>query len=288
MPTTPPANENEYFIDAENAAEMARLMHQDRLTTKGMGGVFPERSDFSTIHDILDIACGPGGWVLDVAFEHPTINVMGIDISSIMVEYARAQAWTQGLNNASFRVMDALKPLDFADAAFDLVNARFIFAFMPPAACPQLVDECVRVTRPGGIIRLTETEWNLTNSLAYETLHAMTARALKKVGKSFSPDGRNVGITPMLGQFLQQAHCEHIQHAAYALDLSAGTEAHGSMYQNSMAFFRLIEPFLLSMQETTQEEFETLYNRMLAEVLSDSFRAVSFILTVWGETPGRN
>jgi hypothetical protein len=55
-----------------------------------------------------------------------------------------------------------------------------------------------------------------------------------------------------------------------------------------MAFFRLIEPFLLSMQETTQEEFEALYNRMLAEILSDSFRAVSFILTVWGETPGRN
>src|SRR2546423_1813649 len=191
MPTIPPASENEYFIDAENAAEMARLMHQDRLTTRGMGGVFPERSDFSTLHDILDIACGPGGWVLDVAFEHPTINVMGIDISGIMIEYARAQAWTQGLNTASFRVMDALKPLDFADGAF-------------------------------------------------------------------------------------------------ALDLSAGTGAHGSMYQNSMAFFRLIEPFLLSMQETTKGEFEELYNRMLAEVLSDSFRAVSFILTVWGETPGRN
>ena len=169
--------------------------------------------------------------------------------------------------------------------SFDLVNVRFIFAFMPPAACPQLVDECVRITRPGGIIRLTETEWNLTNSLAYETLHAMTARALKKAGKSFSPDGRNVGITPVLGQFLQQAHCEHIQHAAYALDLSAGTEAHGSMYQNSMAFFRLIEPFLLNMQVTTQEEFEELYNRMLAEVLSDTFRAISFILTAWGQTP---
>ncbi len=285
MPTIPPQSANKYFIDAENAAEMARLMHQDRLTTQGIGGVFPERPDFSTLHDILDIACGPGGWALDVAFEHPTINVMGIDISSIMIEYARAQAWTQGLSNASFRVMDALKPLDFPDASFDLVNARFIFAFMPPTAWPLLMDECMRITRPGGIIRLTETEWNLTNSLAYETLHTLATHALKKAGKSFSPDGRNVGITPMLGQFLRQAHCERIQHAAYALDLSAGTEAHGSLYQNLMAFFRLIEPFLLNMQVTTQEEFEELYNRMLAEVLSDTFRAVSFILTVWGTTP---
>ena len=121
--------------------------------------------------------------------------------------------------------------------------------------------------------------------LAYETLNAMTMSSLKKAGRSFSPDGRHAGITPMLGQFLQQAQCESIQQAAYVLDLSAGTEAHGSMYQNSMAFFRLIEPFLLNMQVTTQEEFEELYNRMLAEVLSDSFRAVSFILTAWGQTP---
>src|SRR6266566_1447345 len=285
MATIPPTSENKYFIDAENAAEMARLMHQDRLTTQGIGGVFPERPDFSTLHDILDIACGPGGWALDVAFEHPTINVMGIDISSIMIEYARAQAWTQGLSNASFRVMDALKPLDFPDASFDLVNARFIYGFMPRTGWPLLMDECVRITRPGGTIRLTETEWHFTNSLAYETLNAMTMSSLKKAGRSFSPDGRHAGITPMLGQFLQQAQCESIQQAAYVLDLSAGTEAHGSMYQNSMAFFRLIEPFLLNMQVTTQEEFEELYNRMLAEVLSDTFRAISFILTAWGQTP---
>src|SRR5712691_2922622 len=242
MATIPPTSENKYFIDAENAAEMARLMHQDRLTTKGMGGALPERSDFSTLHDILDIACGPGGWVLDVAFEHPSIQVTGIDISRIMVEYARAQAWTQGLNNASFRVMDALKPLDFPDATFDLVNARFIYGFMPRTGWPLLMDECVRITRPGGTIRLTESEWHFTNSLAYETLNAMTMSSLKKAGRSFSPDGRHAGITPMLGQFLQQAQCESIQQAAYVLDLSAGTEAHGSMYQNSMAFFRLIEP----------------------------------------------
>ena len=69
MPIEPPANNNTYFIDAEDAAEMARLTHQDRLLTKGMGGLFPDSFDLSEVHDILDIACGPGGWVLDVAFE---------------------------------------------------------------------------------------------------------------------------------------------------------------------------------------------------------------------------
>lgn len=285
MPTIPSKEPNDYFIDAENVAEMARLTYQDRLTTRGMGGTFPERSDFSTIHDILDISCGPGGWVLDMASEHPTINLTGIDISRIMIEYARSQALGQELNNAIFRVMDATKPLDFPDNSFDIVNARFIAGFMPPAVWPTLMNECVRITRPGGVIRLTESEWHLTNSLGYETLHGIMTRALKKAGKSFSPDGRNVGITPMLGQFFKQANCRNIQHAAYMLDYSAGTETRNTFYQNSMAFFRLLEPFLLSMQVTTTEEFEALYNQMLEELLLDTFRGISFVLTVWGERP---
>lgn len=42
-------NESTYVIDAENAAEMARLTRQDRLITKTMGGLFPERSDLSGV-----------------------------------------------------------------------------------------------------------------------------------------------------------------------------------------------------------------------------------------------
>ncbi len=285
MAETSQPDEKTYFIDAESATEMARLMHQDSLTTQGMGGVFPERSDFSSIHRILDIACGPGSWVLDVAFEHPEINVTGIDISRTMIEYAKARALTQGLENVEFRVMDALKPLDFPNATFDLVNTRFIFGFMPLAAWPALMKECVRITHSGGIIRITESEWNLTNSLAYETLHSMTARAMKKANRSFSPDGRNVGITPMLGQFLKDAQCKNIKHMAHALDLSSGTPAHESFLQNLSAFFKLIEPFLIRMGETNAQEFDALYTQAQAEVLSESFRCISYILTVWGETP---
>src|SRR2546423_14165351 len=95
-------NNNTYILDAESGAEMARLMKQDRLLTQGMHGFLAERDDVATMHNILDIACGPGGWVLDVAFAHAQINVVGIDISSVMVEYARTQAELQRLANANF------------------------------------------------------------------------------------------------------------------------------------------------------------------------------------------
>ena len=75
-----PDNEKTYFIDSQSAAEMARLMDFDRYLTKAMGGPMEERTEYSNIHRILDIACGPGGWVLDLAFEHPEIDMFGIEI----------------------------------------------------------------------------------------------------------------------------------------------------------------------------------------------------------------
>src|SRR5437868_6919476 len=98
MPVDQPQSENPYFIDAENAAEMTRLTKQHRLTTTNMGGLFPERekSEIASMHDILDIACGPGSWVLDVAYEYLKIQVTGIDISPVVIGYARAQAKGQG------------------------------------------------------------------------------------------------------------------------------------------------------------------------------------------------
>ncbi len=83
MSTDQPSNETTYFVDAENAAEMARLMNQDRIITKNMGGLFPEQFDLSRVSDVLDIGCGPSGWVLDVAYTYPTMHVAGIDVSRL-------------------------------------------------------------------------------------------------------------------------------------------------------------------------------------------------------------
>ena len=285
MPTDQPKNESTYVVDAENAAEMARLMHLDRLITKGMGGLFPEQLEVSSIHKILDIACGPGGWALDVTHKYPQIQLIGIDISQLMVEYARAQAKVQWLDNASFRVMDARKPLDFPDNSFDLVNARFIAAFMLPSAWPTFLQECVRITRPGGIIRLTECELPITNGFAGEKLSGMITQAMHLAGQTFSPDGRQLGITPVLGSLLHAAGVQNIQKKAHVVDFSAGTEAHSSQYQNTMVFFKLIQPFLIKMGITTQEEVNGLYQQALDEMTSDDFCGVWFYLTVRGEVP---
>ena len=285
MSTEPQSGDQGYFIDAESATEMARQMNQDRLITKGMGGVFPERSDLSNIHRILDIGCGPGGWALDVAHEYPHIQVTGIDISRTMVEFARSQASAQGIDNLSFMVMNALEPLDFPDGSFDLVNAR-LFGFIPTAAWPGLMREYMRVLRPGGVIRLTEFEGlGISNSAALEKLIRVFAQALKVVGQNFSPDGQRIGIVPMLGGLLRDAGCRNIQQRAYVIDYSTGTEYHEGFRQDWMIAFQMSRPNFVGVGVTTEEEYDQLYQQMLIDMLSDEFRAIMFLLTAWGEKP---
>jgi len=286
LDSTPTSNNNTYILDAESGAEMARLMKQDRLITQGMNGVLAERDDVATMHDILDIACGPGGWVLDVAFAHPQINVVGIDISSVMVEYARAQAATQRLDNATFRVMDVLKPLTFPDNSFDLVNARFLVGLMPAAAWPKLLEECRRITRPGGIIRLTEfDEPGLTNSPAFEQWKAITFSATRKAGLMTAPDGRHFGITPVMSRLLIDAGFEKLDRKAHVIDFSAWTEAHETMYQNCMVAFKLVQPFIAKMGIATQEKLDERYQQMLIEMMLKDFYGLWYYLTVWGQKP---
>src|SRR5215469_852762 len=88
-----------YFVqDRTNQDEMTRLEIQDKMLTTGMGGVLPELSDPTVLRRVLDVGCGTGDWLLEMARTYPTIEkLIGVDISSKMVKYAHSRAKAQGL-----------------------------------------------------------------------------------------------------------------------------------------------------------------------------------------------
>ena len=276
--------ENTYFIDPESGAEMARLLEQDRMVTRSMGGLFSERKDMRGIKRILDIACGPGGWALNVAATYPDIQVVGIDISKLMIEYARAQAYVRRLQNIRFEVQDVLQPLNFSDGSFDLINARFI-VFVPRVSWSSLLQECRRLLRPGGTIRLTEAEVPITTSLAFQRFAAKATWAFKEADCSFSPDGALYGISPVLAKLLRDAGYENVQISADALEWSYGTENHRSFYHDHMVGMKLSHPFLIRKGAATPEELNLLYEQALQEMNAPDFCAMFIILRAWGEKP---
>jgi len=264
---------------------MAWLLNFDKIVTKGMGGTLAEQADLSGIKRVLDIACGPGGWALEVAREHPEIEVTGIDISEAMIRFAKALATSRGYGNVSFLVMDATQPLQFEDASFDLVNARTLFGVLAPRDWPRLLAECKRILRPGGVIRLTEPEAPVSTSPALNALWEMAIKSFVVSNRSFSRDGRHLGITLALKPLLREAGFEHISHRGHVLDISAAAEDAEGYRVNFRYAIKLVEPFYLKLGLTTEEEYEPLYNQMLAEMLADDFSGYWMYVTVLGEKP---
>jgi SAM-dependent methyltransferase len=278
--------DNTYLLDPESPEEMARLMNLDRFTTKAMGGPLAGIADSSRLQTILDLACGPGGWVLDVAFACPDAEIAGVDISKIMIEYANARARTQKLFNATFGIMDITKPLDFSDATFDLVNARLLIAVLRREAWAPLISECARILRPGGLLRLTEPiDPGVTNSPAFERLQVLVNQALWQAGYGFSVDGRTYGLSHTLPRLLRQAGYQNVQYRAYMLEYSAETPAWADFYRNAQIVYYLGRFFPVKAGLATQEEVEHLYQQMLIEMHRDDFACMGHFFSVWGEKP---
>lgn len=112
---------------------------------------------------VLDVACGPGAFVLAAAAR--TRFARGVDLTPEMLRRARGLQAERGITNAAFDLGEAEK-LPYADASFDLVSCQFAFHHMPrPQAA---LAEMLRVTKPEGRIFVVDSvgpEDNATNEL---------------------------------------------------------------------------------------------------------------------------
>ncbi|HTK08253.1 MAG TPA: class I SAM-dependent methyltransferase [Ktedonobacteraceae bacterium] len=142
-----------YFVaDRESQEELNRLQVFDRMLTTGMGGVLPEQADPTIFPCVLDVGCGTGGWLIELAKTTPNCTrLVGVDASHKFVEYARAQAEAEQVSDrVEFHVMDALRMLEFPDHAFDLVNHRSALSWLRTWDWPKLLQEYLRVCSSGG------------------------------------------------------------------------------------------------------------------------------------------
>jgi len=286
--THPSPSGNTYFIQ-ETQTELIRLYEQDRLLTQLLGGVLPEHPDpaafLAPMQTILDVACGTGGWAMSLAHIAPHLEIIGFDIDEQMIRYANALAQVGRFSTTSFEVMDASGPLDYPDHAFDLVNARY-FSVVPRTTWMAALQEILRITKPGGWIRLTEAENNsLTTSPAFEQLSGLLLQSLKRQGIGFSTDGRSTGTTIVLAHTLRKVGCQQVQIHPFVLDWSVGTPAHQAISQERGIFLHLITPYLVAKQMITKEEAERLVQQAREEMLEENFCAHWYYLTAWGQKP---
>jgi ubiquinone/menaquinone biosynthesis C-methylase UbiE len=272
-----------YFVeDRSSLDEMARLEVQDQMITTEMGGVLPELADPTMLRRVLDVGCGTGGWLMKTARAYPMIEkLVGTDISSKMIAHARAQAKALGLDErVDFQTMDALRMLEFPAASFNLVNQRLAASWLRTWEWKKILLEYQRVSRPGGIIRITESNFIFeSNSPALTKINALTLEAFYRSGRLFTPSGN--GLISELVRLMTQCGIADVKSRVYTLVYRAGTETGQQFYEEALRSFRLFLPFYQKWTRVPEDYKETC-QQALEEIRHPDFVGTWTLLTAWG------
>lgn len=275
---------SDYIANAESITEMTRLLEQDKLMTQTVSGLLPPGVDSGEVHEVLDLGCGPGGWVHEMAQSYPSIHVTGIDTSSLVIDYAHQQALVDNLTNAHFTVMD-FQQMAFPDASFDLVNARLVQWFLTENR-EAVVREWFRVLRPGGILRFTESEMSpITNSNVFEQHNVKFITALERMGKTISPGGYHTGIILLLRPLLALLGCEQIQETAHLFNFSAGIPGREIFVQDVIKGMQTMGQVMVKMKVIGKEELARLQEQTRADMNASGFWGILFFVSAWGRKP---
>lgn len=133
---------------------------------------FFEAAAIAPTDRVLDIGCGTGGSARAAARLASAGSVLGVDLSSAMLEVARGAAEREGLANVSFEQADAqIHP--FGEGAFDVVISRAGAMFFgdPHAAFANIA----RALRPGGRLVLLVWQPFARNEWVVEIMGALAA-----------------------------------------------------------------------------------------------------------------
>ncbi|KAI9789496.1 MAG: hypothetical protein M1833_002306 [Piccolia ochrophora] len=95
---------------------------------------------------ILDVGTGTGIWVMDVADQYPSVEVVGNDLSPIQPRSVPP--------NARFEVDDCCINWIYAEKSFDLVHVRMLLGSV--ADWPGFYQQAIKHLKPGGYIEHLE------------------------------------------------------------------------------------------------------------------------------------
>ncbi|KAF7720661.1 hypothetical protein EC973_006666 [Apophysomyces ossiformis] len=96
----------------------------------------------------LDVGCGPGWWMREMAESYPSSHFTGVDNMIYPISNPPI--------NCHFRIADASKGLPFPDNTFDYVSQRDRLWRLTRLEWDTVINEMIRVTKPGGWLEFSK------------------------------------------------------------------------------------------------------------------------------------
>ncbi|RIA98248.1 S-adenosyl-L-methionine-dependent methyltransferase [Glomus cerebriforme] len=106
---------------------------------------------------ILDVGCGTGFWLIEMASDFQKPNYFGIDILPIFPKSTFP-------SNIEFQQGNVLEGLPFEDNTFDFIHMQFLFCELTVFQWENFIfQEIARVLKPGGWLEICDPELEIIN-----------------------------------------------------------------------------------------------------------------------------
>ncbi|RUS19560.1 S-adenosyl-L-methionine-dependent methyltransferase [Endogone sp. FLAS-F59071] len=127
-----------------------QLQHQLCAHAFGRNYLAPMTDSLRAGCKVLDAGCGAGFWSVDMALEFPRSEFYATDV----VDLFDGMVASGAPGNVRFGLADTLKGLPFEDGMFDYCFQRVHCVVWRETEWAKVIQELVRVTKPGGWIEL--------------------------------------------------------------------------------------------------------------------------------------
>jgi ubiquinone/menaquinone biosynthesis C-methylase UbiE len=137
----------------------------------------------------VDLGCGLGDLVIEIAKRYPELKIIGIDISKEAIIEASSKIKEHNLINVNFKIED-IHRLSFEDNSIDLVLSHGVIHHLRNAF--EALAEIFRIMKPGALAYLTDLRRDAPNEIIKEVKRNLPANQAKgfinSIHASYTPD----------------------------------------------------------------------------------------------------
>ena len=163
-----------------------------------------EVNGLTTGQSFLDLGCGGGNVaILAAQIVGDGGNVTGIDFDESIIELARQDAVSKGVNNVSFRTVSAYE-ISYNNE-FNIVYARFLLSHLARPA--EVLEKMLAAVKPGGKVIVEDIHF--IGHFCYPACEAFN-RYVALYAASAQHNHQNADIGPSMVSLFRQAGIENI------------------------------------------------------------------------------
>ncbi|KAI9476027.1 MAG: S-adenosyl-L-methionine-dependent methyltransferase [Benjaminiella poitrasii] len=264
-----------YHHDSHNTSILPRdELEQDRLNSQHFslkalygGNILPSvKNSLPANAKILDLGCGSGCWVMEMAVEHPYYQFIGVDMADMFPTTIRPE-------NVKFELYNILNGLSYPDNSFDYIHMRLMITGLRSEEWPKVIAEIYRVLKPGGLVQLVESDFTeKTNIQVVETFNSEFRKALVELG-----------LDPWIGSKLNSLLTEvkfdvietDIKYLDYSSPLDPIAKEMLTNWRNAMIS---IKPLLAQRFKADNEKYKSIVDRYIEGVTQAGWKVKMWAL----------